>query len=76
MGKRSFSCLLSIVLLPFALAGFFNQASVGKAGSADLSCPEHTYNVHLFSRDPLAIYISNFITEEEAQHLEEITYVL
>jgi hypothetical protein len=38
-------------------------------------CPDHRYTVHLFSKDPLIIYISDFITEEEASHLEGITYV-
>lgn len=36
-------------------------------------CPEHHYNIHLFSKDPLVIYIPDFITKEEASHLEEIT---
>lgn len=38
-------------------------------------CPDHRYTVHLFSKDPLVIYISDFITVEEALHLEKITSV-
>jgi hypothetical protein len=29
----------------------------------------HSYTVHLFSKDPLIIYISSFISPDEAAHL-------
>ena len=35
----------------------------------NLTCPEHPYTVHIFSREPLVVYIENFVTEEEAAHL-------
>jgi hypothetical protein len=51
------------------------QIVIGKEkGISGTTCPEHHYNIHLFSKDPLVIYIPNFITKKEASHLEEITY--
>lgn len=41
--------------------------------SQNYSCPEHLYNVQIFSEDPLIIYIPEFITESEASHLESIS---
>lgn len=32
-------------------------------------CREHDYSVHIFSRNPLVIYIENFLTKTEAEHL-------
>ncbi|KAF2021466.1 hypothetical protein BU24DRAFT_21200 [Aaosphaeria arxii CBS 175.79] len=37
------------------------------------TCPEHLYNVQIFSEDPLIIYIPSFITAEEAEHLQSIS---
>ncbi|KAF9889104.1 hypothetical protein FE257_008081 [Aspergillus nanangensis] len=38
-----------------------------------VACPPDTYRVHLLSRDPLIIYIEDFLSEEEADHLVEIS---
>jgi prolyl 4-hydroxylase len=35
-------------------------------------CPPHGYTVRIFSRDPLVLYIENFLSEEERHHLMEI----
>jgi len=37
------------------------------------TCSHPPYTVHLFSKAPLVIYISNFLTAEESSHLQEIT---
>ncbi|KAH6671019.1 hypothetical protein B0J14DRAFT_484488 [Halenospora varia] len=37
------------------------------------SCEQHPYEVHLFSKDPLVIYISNFLTIPEREHLQQIS---
>jgi prolyl 4-hydroxylase len=37
------------------------------------TCPEHLYKTHIFSTDPLVIYIPNFITPEESEHLQSIS---
>ncbi|KAJ9220105.1 hypothetical protein DTO027B5_7153 [Paecilomyces variotii] len=50
------------------------QIVVGdKESISETTCPEHRYSVHIFSKDPLVIYIPDFITEEETLHLQEIT---
>jgi len=35
-------------------------------------CQDHPYTVHLFSKNPLVVYISGFITAEERTHLSNI----
>ncbi|KAK0710887.1 hypothetical protein B0H67DRAFT_667875 [Lasiosphaeris hirsuta] len=38
-----------------------------------LECGPDSYSVHVFSREPLVIYIENFLALEERQHLLEIS---
>lgn len=38
----------------------------------NLVCPEHGYNVHILSRDPLVIVIPDFLSGEEAKHMVAI----
>jgi len=40
----------------------------------NLTCPHHAYNVYIFSRDPLVIYIKSFLSNEEAEHLVRVRY--
>lgn len=42
---------------------------------AQLHCREDDYQVHIFSRTPLIIYIENFFTESEADHLVAVRLV-
>ncbi|KAH8695702.1 hypothetical protein GQ44DRAFT_744549 [Phaeosphaeriaceae sp. PMI808] len=37
------------------------------------TCPQHLYQVHMFSEDPLIIYIPNFITPAESAHLQTVS---
>jgi hypothetical protein len=37
------------------------------------SCNHPDYDVHIFSKDPLVIYISGFISTEESQHVQAST---
>ncbi|KAF1998069.1 hypothetical protein P154DRAFT_622046 [Amniculicola lignicola CBS 123094] len=39
----------------------------------NLSCKKHTYNTHVFSRDPLVVYIEGFLSDEEASHVVEMS---
>lgn len=39
----------------------------------NLTCPHHAYNTHIFSRDPLVIYIQSFLSNEEAEHLVRVS---
>jgi prolyl 4-hydroxylase len=38
----------------------------------NLQCTAHDYRVHIFSADPLIIYIDGFLSEHEAKHLVDI----
>ncbi|OCK95458.1 uncharacterized protein K441DRAFT_658884 [Cenococcum geophilum 1.58] len=50
------------------------EKSASLAISEDnLTCPHHAYNVHIFSRDPLVIYIQSFLSNEEAEHLVRVS---
>ena len=40
----------------------------------NLQCPEHDYDIHIFSADPLVIYIDGFLSDEEARHLVDIRW--
>lgn len=37
----------------------------------NLVCPEHAYQTHILSRDPLIIYIPHFLSDKEANELVE-----
>ncbi|KAF2737854.1 hypothetical protein EJ04DRAFT_87502 [Polyplosphaeria fusca] len=39
----------------------------------NLTCPDHAYKTHIFSRDPLVIYIQNFLSASEAAHVVSIS---
>ena len=39
---------------------------------ADLECPEHGYDVHIYSTKPLIIYIDNFLSHKEADALVDL----
>ena len=42
---------------------------------AALDCPDDAYLVHVFSKFPLVLYIENFLSADEREHLLEIRYV-
>ncbi|KAF2256453.1 hypothetical protein BU26DRAFT_472739 [Trematosphaeria pertusa] len=56
-------------LLPIPLLAVLATA----ATTQNYTCPQHLYNVQIFSEDPLIIYIPEFITHEEASHLQSIS---
>lgn len=37
-----------------------------------MTCGENRYSVHLFSKEPLIIYIQDFLGTEERKHLLDI----
>ena len=39
----------------------------------ELQCPDHPLDIHIFSRAPLIIYIPNFISGSESQHLIDLS---
>nr|POE88156.1 prolyl 4-hydroxylase 1 [Quercus suber] len=40
----------------------------------DLQCPKPQFDVHVFSTSPLVLYIDNFVTEAEADHLVDMRW--
>lgn len=44
------------------------------ASDEPLDCPAHSYNTLIVSRQPLIIYIENFLTREESKHLLDIRH--
>ena len=38
----------------------------------DLQCPEHGYDVHIYSAKPLVIYIDSFLSHAEADALVDL----
>ncbi|KAF2801188.1 hypothetical protein K505DRAFT_319953 [Melanomma pulvis-pyrius CBS 109.77] len=56
-------------LLPLPLLALVATAS----STRNYTCPQHLYNVQIFSEDPLIIYIPAFITPDEASHLQSIS---
>lgn len=42
----------------------------------DLRCPAHAFkNVHIFSTAPLVVYIDGFLSDDEADHLVDMSFV-
>lgn len=41
--------------------------------ASDLQCSDHPLEIHIFSRAPLIIYIPNFVSDEEAKHLVDLS---
>ena len=41
----------------------------------NLECNVHPYNVHIFSRSPLVIYIPDFLSKVESKHMIDIRYI-
>ncbi|QKX56699.1 uncharacterized protein TRUGW13939_03805 [Talaromyces rugulosus] len=55
---------------PDELAPAFNNKNDIKAEDSDeLNCPDDAYRVHLFSRSPLVIYVEDFLSVSETEHL-------
>ena len=51
----------------------FNSSFI--ATDEPLSCPSHNFNTHILSHEPLIIYIENFLSAAESQHLLQIRYL-
>lgn len=61
--------MFTATLLPLPLLSLVAIATA----TQNYTCPQHLYNVQIFSEDPLVIYIPEFITPEEAEHLQSIS---
>jgi hypothetical protein len=47
----------------------------GNANVTGTACPPDPYSVHIFSREPLVLYIEGFLSAEERAHLLDIRFV-
>lgn len=61
-----------IALLTGGLASSSQQLPL----TSDFVCEHPPYKVHLVSSSPLVIYVTNFLTDQERAHLQEITWVI
>jgi prolyl 4-hydroxylase len=44
---------------------------------ANLSCSEHAFKgIYVLNREPLVVYIEGFLSEEEAEHVVSVRYVV
>jgi prolyl 4-hydroxylase len=59
---------LVVVLATFADLILAVDRVLGDTGS----CDDPPYKIHILSKSPLVIYISNFITSKEREHLQEL----
>ena len=71
--------LFSAIIWPIDLARLVRdlrwQGSFAKNTSTGSECGLQPYQSHIFSRDPLVIYISNFLTPQEAAELIRLRLV-
>lgn len=65
---RQFSMLSNILQITFL--AYLASASTTPRNT---TCPQHLYHTHIYSTEPLVIYIPNFITPAEIAHLKEIS---
>ncbi|KAI4858769.1 hypothetical protein F4820DRAFT_462999 [Hypoxylon rubiginosum] len=72
--------LKSVILLALAAGTVNAHSHHHREGDAqkpmtsdDYVCQHPAYQSHIVSKSPLVIYLSNFLTEEEQKHLQEIT---
>lgn len=51
-------------------------SSPGSLNASSLGVDQTGYNVQIFSRDPLIIYIRSFLTKDEIDHVLKLRFVL
>jgi prolyl 4-hydroxylase len=69
---KAFSFLILSLVASAVSSSLQDLDQVPLSGS---TCKHPPYTVHLFSKAPLVIYISKFLTPEESSHLQEIRHV-
>jgi len=57
----------------FQITKFCNQTNIKyNLSQYEYQCPQHQYNIRVIERRPLIIYIEQFLTSDEIQHLIEL----
>jgi hypothetical protein len=49
-------------------------SNVFRTDQNDNKCPNHRYTTRIIQRKPMMIYIEQFLTQDETQHLVELAY--
>lgn len=80
MAGHSVSRLLAWLAIAVTLSLFtvvHSEEDVHKPRSRkpEYQCKHPDYHIHMLSRSPLVIYIENFITTKERDHLLRVTFV-
>jgi hypothetical protein len=71
--------LTTLIATSALLAGVFGdppQEPLGQDEDAPYVCSHPPYKIHIFSKSPLVIYIQDFLTKPEREHLQLLAYVL
>lgn len=68
------------LLSAFLIISLLAERVISTAGSPQtalqsVACEDPQYRVHLLSKSPLVIYISDFVTADEREHVQELTLV-
>ncbi|ROW12537.1 hypothetical protein VMCG_00197 [Cytospora schulzeri] len=50
-----------------------SMLALEEANGTSLQCPEDSYSVHILSKEPLVVYLENFLSADERSHLLEIS---
>lgn len=67
------SYLGSLLVLVAATLGEDDNPAQQPIGDDNFVCEDPKYEIHIFSQSPLVIYITNFITPFEREHLQQVT---
>lgn len=68
-----------IFLATFLIVSLLAERVVSLGGSSkqtalqSVVCEDPQYRIHLLSKAPLVIYISDFVTADEREHVQELT---
>lgn len=58
-----------LILLIVAVAYFWDRRRGSPGIKATPQCAQPAHNVRILSDDPLMIYVENFVTQQEIEHL-------
>jgi len=53
-----------------------NESFIAIESEQSVSCPPHNFNTYILSHEPLVIYIENFLSKDESEHLLRIRYLV
>ncbi len=72
---KIFECRYLIAGLTVAQAVAALNRNIQTSLSPDYECTHPPYTIHFLSHDPVVVYIANFLTAAEREHLLQTRYV-